>query len=132
MLATPAARPWDAGMDQEPVLDPAAIDGLRSIAEGDGGAFFRELVDIFLTDTPKRLADLEQALAAGDLVTAGRAAHSVKGAAGNFGAAALARAALRAESEAKAGRGDAVRAALPAFRAEYERVEAALRGLRGA
>ena len=119
-------------MDAEPVLDPVAIAGLRSVAEGDGGAFFRELVDIFLTDTPKRFVELEQALAAGDLATARRAAHSVKGSAGNFGAAALVRAAFRAESEAKAGKADAVRDALPAFRAEYARVEAALRALRGA
>ncbi len=132
MLATSEARAWDAAMDAEPVLDPAAIAGLRSVAEGDGGAFFRELVDIFLADTPKRLVELEQALAAGDLGTAGRAAHSVKGSAGNFGAAALARAALRAESEAKAGRTDGVRDALPAFRAEFVRVEAALREVRGA
>lgn len=119
-------------MDAEPVLDPVAIAGLRSVAEGDGGAFFRELVDIFLTDTPKRFVELEQALAAGDFATARRAAHSVKGSAGNFGAAALVRAAFRAESEAKAGRGDAVRDTLPAFRAEYARVEAALREMRGA
>ncbi len=131
MLASFRDRGWDASMAPEPVLDPEAIAALQAVGEGDGGAFFRELVDIFLADTPQRLAEAETALAAGDFATAGRAVHSIKGSAGNFGASGLSRLAFQAESEAKAERADGMRAVLPALRGEFARVEAALRELRG-
>lgn len=111
--------------DSSPI-DPTAIAALKDINPDDGGAFVRELVEIFLTDTPNRFSEIEAALIAKDAKTLTRAAHSIKGSAGNFGATALAAAALEVESRGKAENLPSAEAALPHLRAEYERVRTAL------
>lgn len=45
-----------------------------------------EVVEAFLDDPPSRLAAPRTSLARGDAETLGRAAHSLKGSGGNFGA----------------------------------------------
>ena len=69
----------------KPVLDPAAIEALRALNPGDD-SFFRDLVQIFLDDSPQRIAEIEQALARGDTRQLTLAAHSLKGSSSNFGA----------------------------------------------
>lgn len=117
-------------MSPSPVLDPAAIETLRTLSPEDPG-FLRELVDIYLQDTPQRLAELETALAKGDGPGLIRAAHTIKGSSGNFGATTLARLAQEIEALAKSGDLTAATAALPAFRAEFTRVSEALKQLAG-
>ncbi|MDE3085062.1 MAG: Hpt domain-containing protein, partial [Verrucomicrobiota bacterium] len=73
----------------EPILDPEALNNLRSLDPDGGDAFLREVTGIFLEDTPKRLAELDRSLTAGDAPTFIRAAHSIKGASANLGATAL-------------------------------------------
>lgn len=114
----------------EPILNPEAIDALRAVSPDDGGAFLAELIDIFLHDTPLRLKELADATAAGDAVTATRAAHSIKGSAGNFGAAGLSRLAFESESAAKAGRLDEVAAKQTPLEQQFALVREALTALR--
>lgn len=114
----------------EPILNPDAIEALRSVSPDDGGAFLTELIDIFLQDTPLRLKELATATAAGDTVTATRAAHSIKGSAGNFGAAGLSRVALEMETAAKAGRLDEVAAKQAVIEQQFALVRDALTALR--
>ena len=76
-------------MPDAPVIDLQAINNLRSLNPGDDDAFLREIVEIFIEDTPLRIADLETGLAAGDTAKFTRAAHSIKGSSANLGAAAL-------------------------------------------
>jgi len=111
-------------------LDPAAIENLRAINPDDGGEFLRELVDIFLADTPQHLGAIESAIAAGDAPTLTRAAHSIKGSAGNFGANHLAALARDIEALGKSGELTAVALALPGLRAEFGRVKPALEQLK--
>jgi HPt (histidine-containing phosphotransfer) domain-containing protein len=109
-----------------PPIDAQAIAALRELASGDAN-FLRDLIDVFLADTPERFADLARGIEARDAELLTRAAHSIKGSAGNFGATTLAELALELE---KAGRAAAFADAatrLPAARQEYERVAAALR-----
>ncbi len=73
-------------MSQPLVIDPAAIDSLKAINPDDGGEFVREIIQIFMEDTPARISELDEALACGDLAKFVRAAHSVKGSASNMGA----------------------------------------------
>jgi HPt (histidine-containing phosphotransfer) domain-containing protein len=113
-----------------PYLDPAALDNLRMINPDDGGEFLRELIDIFLADTPNRIAEIEQALAAGHSGNLARAAHSIKGSAGNFGATQLTALARDLEAQGKAGDFASARAGLPALRAEFARVQPALQQLK--
>lgn len=73
-------------MSNVPVIDSAAIDTLAAINPDDGGEFVREILQIFLEDTPARIGDLEEALRSGDNAKFVRAAHSIKGSASNVGA----------------------------------------------
>jgi HPt (histidine-containing phosphotransfer) domain-containing protein len=60
-----------------PVIDQQAIENLRSLNPGDNDEFLREIIGIFLEDTPQRIKDLEQSLAATDTGTVSRTAHTI-------------------------------------------------------
>jgi HPt (histidine-containing phosphotransfer) domain-containing protein len=114
----------------EPTLRPEAIEALRAVSPGDGDRFLTELIDIFLQDTPLRIKELSEAVSAGDAAVAMRAAHSIKGSAGNFGATAFARLAFECEIAAKAGSLTEVAKKLPTLEATFAAVRSALTILR--
>jgi HPt (histidine-containing phosphotransfer) domain-containing protein len=72
-----------------PSIDPDAIANLRELNPGDGGEFLREIVNIYVEDTPKRILDLKTCLASGDVKSFTRAAHTIKGSSANVGAQVL-------------------------------------------
>ncbi|MGH7997791.1 MAG: Hpt domain-containing protein [Opitutaceae bacterium] len=77
-------------MALDPSLDESAIEQLRSLGSpNDGDDFLREVVAVFLDDSPVRIAELGAALRAGDALRFTRAAHSLKGSAANIGAASM-------------------------------------------
>ena len=117
-------------MSQSPALDPDAIAALKAVSPDDGGAFLNELLDIFLSDTPQRINDIKECLAKGDAPTLTRAAHSIKGAAGNFGAKRLAAAAYQIEQHGKAANLAGIPALLPSLEAEYAAVKSEMESLR--
>ncbi len=119
-------------MSHSPALDPEAIAALKAVSPDDGGAFLNELLDIFLSDTPLRLAEIKESLARGDAPTLTRAAHSIKGAAGNFGARRLAAAAYQVEQQGKAANLAGIPTLLPALESEFAAVKAEMESLRGA
>ena len=88
-------------MADSSVIDPQAIAELRSLNPGDNDEFLREIAGIFLDDTPQRIAELDHSLAAGDLPTFARAAHSIKGSSSNLGAVALRAAAEALEHQVR-------------------------------
>lgn len=71
------------------VIDPEAIANLRALNPDDHDEFLREIVGIFLEDTPARIAELDHSLAAADTPRFIRAAHSIKGSSSNLGASRL-------------------------------------------
>ena len=83
MNAQPTEPSWLASL---PLLDDAAIAALRDPELGGDPEFLVEVVEAFLDDTPPRLETLRMSLARGDAEAVGRAAHSLKGSSGNFGA----------------------------------------------
>ncbi|MBL9199202.1 MAG: Hpt domain-containing protein [Opitutaceae bacterium] len=106
-----------------PVIDPGAIAELRALNPGDNDEFLRDVIGIFLADTPIRLAELDDSLAAGDTPKFTRAAHSIKGSSANVGAAALRTAAGNLEHRARTdGLGD-VRALVGEVKAEFARTQ---------
>lgn len=109
-------------------LDANAIATLLRIGGGDA-AFVQEMVQIFLEDTPPRLAEIEQGLARADLVAVTKAAHSVKGGASNFGATEFRALAEQLEHRSKAGDAAALPEIFAALQVEYPRVVVALRAL---
>jgi histidine phosphotransfer protein HptB len=73
-------------MATENPIDPEAIENLKALNPDDDNAFLKEIIGIFLEDTPQRIAELKQCLVSFDQPTFTRAAHSIKGSASNLGA----------------------------------------------
>jgi histidine phosphotransfer protein HptB len=88
-------------MPDLPPIDPEAIAGLRDLNAGDGGDFLREIASIYIEDTPKRIQEMRASLAAGDVPTFTRAAHTVKGSSANLGAQCVRNVAERLEKMAR-------------------------------
>ena len=69
--------------------DPIDLGVLNSIAEaqGDGAPdLVVELIDLFLADTPRRVAAMRAAMANSDAPLLARAAHALKGSSSTLGA----------------------------------------------
>jgi HPt (histidine-containing phosphotransfer) domain-containing protein len=113
-------------MSDSPVIDPAAIEGLRALDPDNGGAFLIEIIGIFLEDTPQRIVELEHSLAAGDATKFARAAHSMKGSSSNLGALALRAVAEDLEQKVRKQGLDGVAPLLAQLKVEFERARVEL------
>lgn len=113
-------------MPEIPIIDSQAIENLRALNPDDNDEFLREIAGIFLEDTPLRLTELDESLAAGDVPKFTRAAHSIKGSSSNLGAMALRAAAEKLEHQSKtAGLGN-VTAPLAAVKDEFAKAKVEL------
>jgi HPt (histidine-containing phosphotransfer) domain-containing protein len=70
---------------------------------GDDEELLAELASLFLADYPNNLRAMQEALAGGNPELMERAAHSLKGAAANFGAEIVVREAFELERMARQG-----------------------------
>jgi HPt (histidine-containing phosphotransfer) domain-containing protein len=114
-------------MAELPHIDPEAIKNLRALNLGDNDEFLREIIGIFLEDTPQRIAELYQSLAANDVPTFTRAAHSIKGSSSNLGTLRLREIAEKLEHDArKTGLGE-IAADVAALKIQFAEVQVALR-----
>jgi HPt (histidine-containing phosphotransfer) domain-containing protein len=118
-------------MSTTPILNPDAIRALRDLSPKGDSEFLRELISIYLEDTPKQLIKLEQAIANQDAGQVVHAAHTIKGSSGNFGAAAFAHLAQEIEAHGKSQNLAAAAAALPELKNGFAQVTAALKQLAG-
>ncbi|MCL4215910.1 MAG: Hpt domain-containing protein, partial [Candidatus Hydrogenedentes bacterium] len=82
------------------------------VAGGDA-AIERSVLELYMTDAEQRIAALKQEIDAGDLERGRITAHSLKGASGNVGCAAMQRKAFEIEEHAAAGRRGEAGALLP-------------------
>jgi HPt (histidine-containing phosphotransfer) domain-containing protein len=95
-----------------------------------GADFIRELIDTYLEETPQLLAQLRQALAAGDAEAFRRAAHSLKSTSASFGALTLSTQARELELIAKSGELTAVGDKIDNLSAAYAQAAQALQELK--
>ena len=72
-----------------PVLDPVVLDRLRQLTAPGEPDVMSEVLQIFLDETPKRIARLHEAWHQNAVEGVQRSAHSLKGSSGNIGADAL-------------------------------------------
>ena len=86
-------------MSIQPIIDSTAIRTLRELCPRDNDAFLRELLGMFMQDTPLRIAEMEESLKSNDATRFKRAAHSIKGSSANIGAVELKEVAGRLESD---------------------------------
>ncbi len=70
---------------------------------GGDRELLEEVAQLFLDDYPNSVAEIEQALAAGDARGVERGAHTLKGAVSNFGADSVVETALALEMAGRAG-----------------------------
>ncbi len=87
-------------------IDVQALDAdtVRALYEllGEDREAFAEIVDAFLDEAPRRLAELRRGVDEFDAVLAGRAAHTLKSNGGTFGAVELVSLCRRLEVAARA------------------------------
>jgi HPt (histidine-containing phosphotransfer) domain-containing protein len=88
--------------DEPNAIDRATYDALVEMVGGDR-AFIDDLIDTYLADAVKQLADLDAAIAAGDASALTRPAHSMKSSSLNVGALELARLGRELEAQGREG-----------------------------
>ena len=111
--------------DEESVFDEAKV---LAFVAGDRD-FLRSLVDLFVATSPKQLAAIAAAAAAGDARALERAAHQLKGSVANFAAAHAQGLAADLERRGRAGDLAGVPEAVAALEAAVGRLREALSGL---
>ena len=116
---------------QPPDLDPEAIENLRSLGEEGDDSFLREIIGIYLADTPLRLADIRGAAARGDTGLYTRAAHTIKGSSSNVGALAVRALAEQLEKRSRVEPHANLEPLLAELEAAFVRASSALRGVIG-
>ncbi len=114
----------DHVVDGEASEPAQGIDFAQALASVQGDEpLLRELIDMFLSDAPKQLSHMAQAVAQSDCDTVARTAHTIKGVVGIFGHERCIQAAINLERSAKRG------VLVPA---EVQALETAMKQLQGA
>ena len=99
--APPRADPVaDAGE----IFDPAPLESLRQIERGGAAGLVVKVVETWIESSRQLIAQLQESLAAGDVRTLHRAAHTLKSSSANVGAMRLSLLAKTLEADADAGR----------------------------
>jgi len=107
-----------------PTLNPSVLGVFRGLRVPSGPDPLAELVDLFLSDLPQRLAEISGAARAGDAAALKAAAHTLKGSANNLGG--LRMAALCAQLEGAGTDAQRVTGLLRELSEEAERLRVAL------
>ncbi len=118
-------------MAEPAVLDQAVLESLRQLTPSGAPDVLTEVLQMFLQEVPPRVARLRNAWASGDIEEMYRAAHSLKGSAGNIGAERLLGVATRLDAIGRAG--DLTNSAplVDALEIEFGKVEAEIHRLIG-
>ncbi|HEX9015098.1 MAG TPA: response regulator [Chloroflexota bacterium] len=119
------------GPGQVASLDQAALANLMSVLGGEF-RYLEELIDSFLQDAPKLLAELKGYVEAGDVEGTRRIAHSLKSNGADMGAADFSSLCRDLELLARSGTLDGAADLFAQTAAEYEKVRRALEAVRRA
>ena len=111
-------------MAEPEVLDRAVIETLRHLTTPGEPDVLTEVLQLFLTEVPRRMDRLRNACAAGNIEEVYRAAHSLKGSAGNIGAQRMMGVCRQLDEMGRAGDLTDAAPLLAALGIEYERVVA--------
>lgn len=112
-----------------PVLDPTVIESLRQLTPPGEPDVLNEVLGLFLSDVPVRIGRLREAWQSGDAVAVQRAAHSLKGSAGNIGATQLSAVCKELDEQGRSGDLSRLLPLVDSLDAEYRRVEAEIKSL---
>lgn len=116
-------------MAADPALDPRVLASLRELTVAGEPDVLVEVLQLFLDEVPKKLQTMQSAVQAGDAALVARAAHSLRGSAGNIGAVSLLDASRRIENLATANDLEKVQPLVGQLTDEYHRVELEIKQL---
>jgi CheY-like chemotaxis protein len=114
-----------AAIVRAPAVDLSALEKLRDMRQGESDLVL-EVIELFLQETPDRLAALRDGLARSDFPLIARVAHTIRGSAGHVGAKALTALCARVEDKARQSAPFNSAFALSSIEEELERVREAL------
>ncbi|WP_437936619.1 response regulator [Sorangium sp. So ce341] len=121
--------PSTRSSDERPQGTPSSIasrpmfDRTRALERTGGDAdLLRELAEVFLEECPRWMADIDEAVTAGDARKLQRAAHSLKGGVDSFGARGAFEAAFALEKMARSNELGSLAEAQFALRAQIDRL----------
>jgi HPt (histidine-containing phosphotransfer) domain-containing protein len=119
----------DEGRVSEGAVSIARIDRLRNSMPGKD-SLIDELINLFVSDLPKRLSAIAHAVEHGDAPALALEAHALRGGAANFGALQLDELCGKLEDASQRGAVDQAPAMLDELRRESARVRDALVALK--
>ncbi len=120
-----------AEASQDPVLDPVALQALRSLGGDDDPSLFVEVIELYLDDARAHVANMRTALTAGDLRLLERSAHTLKSSSANVGALNFSKLCLELEQAARAERLQSAPTLVARAESEFQAVCDALAAARG-
>ncbi|MBA4062532.1 MAG: hypothetical protein C0501_02275 [Isosphaera sp.] len=127
-----AVTPPPGPVETPPPAGPPAFDRAAALTRlGGDEALLAELAGLFREEAPRMLAEIRDALSAGDAAGVRRTAHGLKGSAGYVGAPRTVEAARRLELLGESGDLAAAPDALGTLEAEVEQLTAALATVAG-
>jgi HPt (histidine-containing phosphotransfer) domain-containing protein len=106
-------------------------DKAKQWIEEYGEDFLVELIEVYLEDTPNRVAQMHQAFQGGDADTLIREAHTLKSSSANLGAMRLSALAKQMELAGRSGNFQRMDDDMEQFKDEFVRVKVALEELKG-
>lgn len=118
---------WQAA----PLIDDAIVASLFELGGAEDPGLFRELVDLYLADTPRLLSALEECLNSGDGSGLERAAHTLKSSSANMGAARLSSLCKDLEAHARSHQFEEVPSLVAEARKVFGKVAGALKSKSG-
>ena len=118
-------------MGEPVVLDPAVIDTLRQLTPPGEPDVLAEVLRLFLEEAPPRIARLRNAWASGNIEDVHRAAHSLKGSAGNIGARRLYDVCRRLDEQGRSDDRSGVSQLVDELGVEFGKVESEIHRLIG-
>jgi HPt (histidine-containing phosphotransfer) domain-containing protein len=114
-------------MAEPAVLDHAVMETLRQLTPPGEPDVLTEVLQMFLQEFPPRMERLRNAWAAGNIEEMYRAAHSLKGSAGNIGAQRLLGVCTRLDEIGRAGHLEHSAPLVDALAIEYGKVAGEIR-----
>jgi HPt (histidine-containing phosphotransfer) domain-containing protein len=116
-------------MSGAPVLDPAVLASLRQLSVPGEPDVLTDVLKLFLAEVPPRMTRLRNAWSSGNIEEMQRAAHSLKGSAGNIGAQGMFDVCRQLDGLGRSGNLEAASTLVDALDVEFDKVQAEIRRL---
>ena len=116
-------------MSAAPVLDPAVLAALRQLNIPGEPDVLTDVLKLFLEEVPPRMTRLRNAWSSGNIEEMQRAAHSLKGSAGNIGAQGMFDVCRQLDGLGRSGNLESASTLVDALDVEFDKVQAEIRRL---